>query len=69
MVIYCLTALFLLDLCSTVQARNMEVEKVALKVKHQKVIGKKRVAHEAKHLEVNVENLDCFNCEYVQAMH
>lgn len=39
-------------LCSTVQVENMEVE---LKVKPQEVAGKKRVAHEAKHSEVNVK--------------
>lgn len=40
-----------------------------LKVKPQEVVGKKRVAHEAKHLEVNVENLDRLNCENVQVKH
>lgn len=46
-----------LDLCSTVQAGNMKVEKVELMAKPQEVVGRKRVAHEAKHLEVNVEKL------------
>lgn len=56
-------------LCSTVQAVNMEVEKVELKVKPQEGVGKKRVAHEAKHLEVNVEHLDSLNCKCVQVIH
>lgn len=37
----------------------MEVEKAELKVKPQEVVGKKRVAHEAKLSEVNVSNLTC----------
>lgn len=55
-----------LDLCSTVQAENIKVENVELKVKPQEVVGRKRVAHEAKHLEVNVESLNYLNCEYWQ---
>lgn len=40
-----------------------------LNVKPQEVVGKKRVAHEAKHLEVNVGNLNDLNCEYVQVIY
>lgn len=58
-----------LDLCSTVQAENIKVENVELKVKPQEVVGRKRVAHEAKHLEVNVESLNYLNCEYWQVIH
>lgn len=58
-----------LDLSSTVQAENIKVENVELKVKPQEVVGRKRVAHEAKHLEVNVESLNYLNCEYWQVIH
>lgn len=40
----------------------MEVEKVELKVKPQELVGKKRVAHEAKHSEVNSQNLGKLRC-------
>lgn len=54
------------DHCLTLQAETMEAEKVELKVKPEEGVGKKRIAHEAKHLEVNVKNHDGLNCEYVQ---
>lgn len=47
--------------CSVCVCVLLEVKKVEMKVKPQEVVGKKRVAHEAKHLEVNVENLDSLN--------
>lgn len=49
--------MILTGLCSTAQVKNMVVEKVELKVTPQELVGKKRVAHEAKHSEVNGENL------------
>lgn len=49
--------MILTGLCSTAQVKNIEVEKVELKVKPQELFGKKRVAHEAKHSEVNAGNL------------
>lgn len=54
--------MILTGLCSTAQVKNMEVEKVELKVKPQELVGKKRVAHEAKHSEVNAGNLGKLRC-------